>query len=304
VATLVCSCRNVISDLERGARVGYQARMNELLARHVLAPDAVRADEHAAVQLPVARHAERIVQETATQLGQKLGEVRTGWAERIDSCAGIEQLRAEVAAIENGAAHRLSLVCDELRETMTVQFVRLVLELSRPLRQELLRKRLEVARGRSPKTEETFEDIRLAFPASLDKAFAALRTPDIGELLTIERSLFDPLFRTLGRERRDCLARLRARLDDVARTTARELYASTVFVSPLLQTTFSRLIEELLAAHERWIEARASEERQASAEQRSRLTPALELVDPLVEREKGLARLLESCGDGDVAGHA
>ena len=29
---------------------------------------------------------------------------------------GLEQLRAEVAAIENGAAYRLSFVCDELRE--------------------------------------------------------------------------------------------------------------------------------------------------------------------------------------------
>jgi hypothetical protein len=294
VAALVCSCRNLVSDLERGARVGYQARMNELLARHVLAPDAVRADEHAAVQLPVARHAERIVQETATQLGQKLGEARTGWAGRIDSCAGIEQLRAEVAAIETGAAHRLSLVCEELRESLALQSVRVVLELSRPLRQELLRKRLEVARGHSPKLEETFEDIRVVLPASLERTFQALRVPDLGTLLPTERGFLDPLFRTLGKEKRECVARLSARLDEMEQTTARELFAESVYLSPLLSTSFARVVEEMVRAHEAWIDGRIAEEQRAYDELRGRQRPAVELVAPLTRVEGTLARLIEA----------
>jgi hypothetical protein len=294
VVAALCSCRNQIADLERGARGAYQTRMNELLARHVLAPDAVRADEHSAAQLPVARHAERIVQETATQLTKQLGEVRAAWAERIDACAGHEQLRAEVAAVETGAAHRLSLVCDELHESLAVQCVRLVLELSRPLRQELLRKRLEVARGRSPKLEETFEDIRVVLPASLEQTFQALRVPDIGSLLPAERGPFDSLFRTLGREKRECVARMGARLDEIEQTTARELFAESVYLSPLLLATFARLVEELVRAHERWIDGRIAEEQQAYDELRARQRPAVELLGALARVEASLARLLEA----------
>ncbi|HEX9101651.1 MAG TPA: hypothetical protein VF997_05585, partial [Polyangia bacterium] len=199
----------------------------------------------------------------------------------------------EVAAIEDGAAHRLALVCDELRETMTIQFVRLVLELSRPLRDELMRKRIEVARGRSPTLEQSFDDVRVVLPASLDKTFGALATPDIGELLSGERGLFDPIFRTLAREKRGCVTRLCARLDDIERTTARDLYAAAVFVSPLLATTFKGLVAELVAAHQRWIDALVAEEELAWQKLCVRHAPALELVAPLEAAETGLAARLE-----------
>lgn len=296
-AALACSCRNRIVDVAERARHANDQRLGELVARRIAARDAFEQQALATAHLALARGAEQVVDAAATQLERLVDEARQAWEQRIDSCAGLEQLRAEVAAIEDGAAHRLSLTCDELRETMTVQLVRLVLDQSRPLRQELLRKRLEVARGRSPKAEETFEDIRFVFPVELDKAFAPLRAPGIGELLSSERGLFDPLFRTLSREKRDVTSRLRARVDDVARTTARELYASTVYISPLLHTRFRRLVDELLRAHERWLEAREGEERRAYEAERARLAPALALVDGLAAAEQTLARLLEAAGD-------
>jgi hypothetical protein len=293
VAGLVCSCRNQIVDVAERARLASEARLGELAARRIAAPSDFAAHAVATAQLPLARGAEQIVDEAATQLERLVDEARQAWEQRIDSCAGLEQLRAEVAAIENGAAHRLSLVCDELRETITVRLVRHVLELSRPVRQELLRKRLEVARGRSPKADETFDDVRVTLPSELDKAFATLRAPAIGALLSTERGFFDPVFRTLAREKRECTSRLRARLDEVAQTTARDLYAATVYVTPLLQATFRGLVDELNTGHERWLEARATEERRGWDDERARLQPALDLVDPLAQREQQLARLLE-----------
>ena len=111
---------------------------------------------------------------------------------------------------------------------MTIAFVRLVLELSRPLRQELMRKRLEVARGRSPKLEQSFDDIRVFCPRRSTRPSARCprprrRAPDG------ERSLFDPLFRTLAREKRQCVsAAVRAPRRHRAQH-ARELYAAAVF---------------------------------------------------------------------------
>lgn len=296
-AAALCSCRNQIVDLERRAQTAHRERVSELQACQVDAPDALRAQKQTEAQRPVARHAEEIVQEAAARLERLLAEARASWEERISACVGVEQLRTEVAAIENGAAHRLSLVCDELRESMTIQAVRLVLELSRPLRQELLQKRLEVARGRSAKAEESFEDIRVVLPASLDDTFKALRAPGVGELLPSTRSLFDPLFRTLAREKRECIARLNARLDEVGQSTARELYAAAVYLSPLLVTRFGRLLEELLAVHERWIEGRAAEEQHDYDDLRARQAPALALLAPLEEEEGALARLLERTGE-------
>ena len=292
IVAALCLCRNRILDLDRRARAAHEERSGELGARCLDEVDVIRREE-AGAQLPIARHGEKIVQAAAARLEALLAEVRAAWQQRIDSCAGLEQLRAEVAAIEDGAAHRLALVCDELRETMTIQFVRLVLELSRPLRDELGRKRIEVARGRSPTLEQSFDDLRVVLPASLDKTFGALATPDIGELLDGERSLFDPLFRTLAREKRSCVTRLCARLDDIERTTTRDLYAAAVFVSPLIAATFKGLVSELVAAHQRWIDTLVAEEELAWQRLCVRHAPALELVAPLEAAETGLAARLE-----------
>jgi hypothetical protein len=293
IVAALCLCRNHILDLDRRARAAHDERTREQAARRVDEDETVRREESGA-QLPIARDAEQVVHDAAARLEALLKEVREAWQHRVDSCAGVEQLRAEVAAIEDGAAHRLALVCDELRETMTIQFVRLVLELSRPLRQELMRKRLEVARGRSPKLEQSFDDIRVVLPASLDATFGALKTPEVGELLSAERSLFDPLFRTLAREKRRCVTRLCARLDDVERTTTRDLYAAAVYISPLLLATFKGLVRELVGAHQRWIDALVAEEELYWEQLCARHAPALELVAPLEASETSLAALLES----------
>jgi hypothetical protein len=296
VATALCMCRNRIVDVEARARSAHDERVRELAAHRVGDREALRQREEAAAQLPVARQVEQIVHEAAARLEKLLDEVRVAWEARVDGCGGIEQLRTEVAAVENGAAHRLSLVCDELRESMTLQFVRLVLERSRSLSQELLRKRLDVARGHSPQLEQAFEDIRVALPGSLDATFGALQAPGVGELLRGERGLFDPLFRTLAREKRDCIVRLGARLDEIAATTARDLFAAAVYVSPLVMTTFNGLVSELVTAHERWIDTRVAEEELAWERARSRHAPALELVAPIEQQESKIARLLEAAG--------
>ncbi|MGZ3426456.1 MAG: hypothetical protein ACXVCV_07400, partial [Polyangia bacterium] len=296
VAAALCMCRNRIIDVDARARSAHDERTRELAAQRVGDREALRQREEAGAQLPVARQVEQIVHDAAARLERLLDEVRAAWEERVNGCAGIEQLRTEVAAVENGAAHRLSLVCDELRETMTLQFVRLVLERSRALSQELLRKRLEVARGHSPQLEQTFEDIRVALPGSLDATFGALQAPGVGELLRGERGLFDPLFRTLAREKRDCIARLGARLDEIAATTARDLFAAAVYVSPLVMTTLNGLVAELVTAHERWIDTRGAEEELAWERARARHAPALELVAPLEQQESRIAALLEASG--------
>ena len=301
LAAALCSCRNQIVDLDERGRQAHELRVQELEAQKLVQPERAREREVAAAQRPIAQQLQRIVDEAATQLDKLVEEVRRGWLARITACEGIEMLRAEVAAIEDGAAHRLSLVCDELREKMTVQFVRQVLELSRPLRQELLRKRHEVARGRSPKVEETFDDVRLQLPAELDKSFAALRAPDLGELMSTERSLFDPLFRTVAREKRQCQSRIDARLDDIKNKTTRELYASSATLSPVLLSTFGGLIDELLTVHGSWITERLDEEARADAERTAILRPALELVDPLAACESRLAALLEAAVTADAA---
>jgi hypothetical protein len=291
IATL-CGCRNRILDLDRQKRQVHDERIEELLTHKLPQAEALRHKEEA--QLAMGRHAESIIQEGAAALERMLRDVKKAWEDRISSCAGREQLRAEVGAIETGAPYRLSLVCDELREKITVQAVRVVLELSRPLRQELARKRMEVAGARSIEVEETFEHVRMALPESMDATFGALATPELGALLSDERSLLDPLFRTLPREKRQCIARLGARLDDIDRSTARELYAAAVYLSPLLLSAFDRVVEELLSVHERWMDARVDEERLAYEVERQRQSPALALVGPLEQKEQLVRRLLEA----------
>src|SRR5439155_10559259 len=103
---------------------------------------------------------------------------------------------------------------------------------------------------------EAFENIRVVFPASIDETFGALRSAELGDLGQLQREgrgLFDPLFRTLAREKRECTGRLAARVHEIEQATARELFASAVYLSPLLVTTFERIVDELLAAHQRWI---------------------------------------------------
>jgi hypothetical protein len=293
IAASLCICRDHILDLDRRARHAHEERESELSACRVDDVAAIRQRQRANARHPVARDAEKIVQEAADRLERHIKEVRRDWEERITSCASDEQLRAEVAAIENGAAHRLSIICDELRESMTIQFVRLALELSRPLRQELLHKRLAVARQTSPKLEETFEDIRFVLPQTVDETFSALRAPELGELMDAKRGFLDPLLRSLAREKQACIGRLAARLDEMERTTARQLFAAAVFLSPLLLTTFDGITDELIAAHERWIDGRVAEERLAYERAQVRNQPALDLLAPVEKMEAGLFRLLE-----------
>ena len=159
----LCSCRNQIVDPRRARAAGAPAA-----PRRAVGGDAGRAAPTRAIAS--SRWRSDRWRRSSGASSTRRPPSSSGWSRRsaaagigrIGACAGIELLRAEVAAIEDGAAHRLSLVCEELREKMTVQLVRLVLEQSRSLRQELLRKRHEVARGRSPKVEETFDDMRLA----------------------------------------------------------------------------------------------------------------------------------------------
>src|SRR5262249_26482063 len=129
IATL-CESKNRILGLETRARHAHDESLAEAITRKPSQDDTRRYQKEA--KLAMARHAERIIQDAAAQLEALLGELRTAWEERIDSCQGMEQLQAEVAAIESGASYRLQLVCNELREKITVQAVRLVLELSRP----------------------------------------------------------------------------------------------------------------------------------------------------------------------------
>jgi hypothetical protein len=294
IAAALCDCRNQVIDLDRRARQTHEQRVEELTARRVTSPDRMRREAHAAAQRMAARRASGIVDEAATRLESLLAEVRTDWERRIASCAGHEQLRAEVAAIENGAAHRLSIVCDELREAMTVQFVRLVLELSRSLRQELLDQRLQVAQGGSAKLTETFEGVRVELPTALDAAFQPLRAPALGELLSTERGLLESLLPMLNREKRACLTRLGARLDDIQHSTTRELYAAAVFISPLVLNSFSTLVGELVAEHQRWIDEHLAEEERTFRSTRARQEPALTLVPELEKQEARLAALLEA----------
>lgn len=293
LAAALCDCRNQVVDAEKRARHTHEQRLGDLTARRIVTPEQLRRDAHDAAQLPVARQASQIVDEAAGRLESLLAQVRTDWEQRIAACAGLEQLRAEVAAIENGAAHRLSLVCDELRESMTVHFVRLVLDLSRGLRQELIHKRLQVARGGSAKLDESFENVRVVLPATLDAAFEPLRVSGVGELLSTERGFFDPLLRTLTREKKTCLTRLGVRLDEIQRSTTRELYAAAVFISPLILNSFSGLTDELLAAHQHWVDTRIAEENRSFSDERLRQEPALALVSALEEEERRLAALLE-----------
>ena len=251
--------------------------------------EAVLQRERGNASLPMARVAERVVQSAASQLELLVAEVRRDWQARISGLPGRRAAaRREVAAIENGAAHRLSFVCDELREAMTVQLVRLVLELSRPLRQELHHRRLEVARGNSPKLDEAFEEVRMVFPSSVEATFVALQTPALGAIMTGERG-FSIAVPHAGQGERECLGRLVASLDDIERTTARQLYEAAANLSPLLLTTFERIVAELLTAHERWIDnqlAVASRDEEALREKRQ---PALALINPLEDAEAKLS---------------
>jgi hypothetical protein len=297
-ATL-CGCRNRILDLDRRARVSHEEHVAETLARKMRQGEARHQQEEA--QLAMGRHAEQIIQDANAGLEKLLADVRNAWEERIASCKGMEQLRAEVAAIESGASYRLQLVCDELREKITVSAVRVVLELSRPLRQELARRRIEIARGRATDVEENFENIRMKLPETMDATFGALAAPELGELLSTERGFLDPIFRTLAREKRQVTSRLRARLDEIEKHTVRELFAAAVYLSPLLLQAFNHVVDELASVHERWVDARVDELRIANEAERAQREPALAMIEVLEEKEQTLGRMLESVSGASVA---
>jgi hypothetical protein len=294
VIAALCSARNQILDLSERARKAHEQRLADLANARIPDAEPLRQREGASAQRELARRSGPLIDEAATRLEKLLDDVRLAWESRLEGCAGVEQLRAEAAAIENGAEHRLTIAYDELREHMTLQCVRLVLDLARSFRQELVQKRLAVARGISPKTDAAFEQVRVALPATLDVAFRALVAPGVGQLMPVSQGLLDPLFRTLARSRRECLSRLRARLHDIHHDTTRELFASAVFLTPQLMKVIVGLFGELLEAHERWIGARLDEEQRQHAEVLARQQPALDLVATLAEEESSLARLLEA----------
>jgi hypothetical protein len=67
-----------------------------------------------------------------------------------------------------------------------------------------------------------------------------------------------------------------------------------VFISPLIVATFKGLVAELVAAHQRWIDALVAEEQLAWNRLCVRHAPALEQVAPLEAAEGKLAALLEA----------
>jgi len=290
VAAALHALRERLVESERHERRTYQARVEALAARRTADPAGLKQRELATVQRRAAREAERIAEEAVQLLEERLGEARLAWQERISACTAVEQLRSELTTIEDGAAHRLSLVADELREAITLGAVRQVLEFSRPLRQELHAQRAAVTHGSAPHIEEAFAGLRLVLPSSLDATFDALRAT-VGALRT-PGSLLDPLFRTLDRDKRACIARLGARLDELGQTTTRELFAATVFLSPLLCETYGQLVAEMVTTHERWLDARLLEEQVAYGQACARLDPALALIPQLTHAESRLEQNL------------
>jgi hypothetical protein len=90
------------------------------------------------------------------------------------------------------------------------------------------------------------------------------------------------------------VARLGARLDDIERTTTRELFAATVFLSPLLLDGLKRLVEEMVAVHERWIDERIREAEAVAAQRRADHSPALSLLEAVRQSERQLTQLVET----------
>jgi hypothetical protein len=121
----------------------------------------------------------------------------------------------------------------------------------------------------------------------------------LGALLNEQHGLLDPLFRTrtLARDKRDCMARLGARLDEIERTTTRELFAAAVYLCPLLIDALSHVLGEVLAGHGRWIEERIAYEQVRYEEQHATYLPALALVTTLEQTEARLTARLEAAGD-------
>jgi hypothetical protein len=293
------ACREHLVTLDERARGRYQERVAALRARTVDDGGPRHKSVLAGAQLPMARGADQLVHDMVQRLEVVLRELRADWTARIDGCAAVEQLRTEVAAIEDGAAKRLSILFDELREAIAVGSTRLVLELARPLRQDLLQARATLAgEDVSPKVEETFAGLRGVLPASLEAAFGELSAPGLGSLLQEQHGLFDPLFpnRTLARDKRDCLARLGARLDEIERTTTRELFAAAVYLCPLLIDALSHVLGEVLAGHGRWLDERIDAEQVRYEEQHATYLPALALVSTLEETETRLLAQLDAAG--------
>jgi hypothetical protein len=297
IATALRSLRERIHAVDQRARAAYQTRAAALRARCLGDVGARHRQELAAVQLPVARDADQLVQEAVGRLELLLSQVRNDWEQRIGGCVAGEQLRSEVAAIEDGAARRLAIVFDELREAIAVGSTRLVLELSRSLRMELLQARAEVAGDGSSKVEETFDGLRGVLPASLDAAFGQLSAPGLGALMTAPHGLLDPLFRTLAKEKRECLARLGARLDEIERTTTRELFAAAVYLSPLLLDAYGHVVGEVLTGHQRWLDERIDAEQVVYEDLHARYLPALALVGEIEQAENRLGARTDGRGE-------
>jgi hypothetical protein len=280
-----------IGEVDAQLKATHEVRVAELGRARIADKSALIAEEQANAQRRVAQETEQVTSEAAHKLEQKVREVRAAWETRIDASASIDQLRADVATIEDGAVTRLSLVCDEARELITLAAVRLILDLARPLRARLFAERAQVAKDGSPKVEERFEDLRVTLPASLEDSFKALSAPGLGELLN-PSSIFDPLFQRLPRLKKECVTRLGTRLFDIERATTRELFAATVFLSRIIVDTFGHVADEMLTAHERWIDARLVEEDLAYERARAPYRGALDLRGELVETEARLAKLV------------
>jgi hypothetical protein len=291
LAAALRMCRGRVVDLDNRARQSHKQRVDELAASRAdqgeLRAQAVAAE----AQLPV--EIDRLLKESLARWPGLLDEVGRDWEARIEGCSGMEQLRAEVAAIEDGSAHRLAVACDELRDGLTIQLVRLVLELSHPPRQQLYKRRLQVARDdRSPKLEEALDELRKTLPASLEEALRTQQLPAVSELMS-KQGFFTPLFRTLAREKKGTAARLRAQLDELRRAVS-DLLTAGMSIAPKLAAVHDRVVGDLLAAHERWIDHALAEEETEYQRLRALHDRALVNVAPLEQAETRLLRRLES----------
>jgi hypothetical protein len=273
-------CRGNVVDFDRHARHAHLERERELTASRI---DTTLFGDHmsrAGAELP--REVERLLGESTRRWNQLLDEVERDWKQRTASCGGLEQLRAEVMAIEEGSAHRLSIARDELRDALTIELVRLVLQRMHPLRQLLHDRRIAVARepGASPSLDETHDEIRIALPSAVKHALEALPVPELTALMS-PPGLLSP-FRTLAREKKGCIGRLETQLGEIRRV-GNDALVGGLSIEPLVAGTLQRGAKELCAAHERWLDARLADEASAWQKLVQPLDLALELK-PELER--------------------
>jgi hypothetical protein len=106
-------------------------------------------------------------------------------------------------------------------------------------------------------------------------------------------NLLSPLFRTLAREKKSAAARLDAQLAEIRRA-AGDALAGGLSILALAAATVQRAVNELGAAHERWIDARLYDEATAWQKLRQPLDAALALTPELEAKTAALLARVES----------